>query len=531
VQLFNTGTIQAGADGKGTALRINATNDIDSYVVNVRSIAGDIVFGAGDDTLVNTQLVDSTGRVTSTGDITLDGTTFDFGGGSNRFEIDRGTLTLTGGNSLIAGADVAMTLASIDAVNGLAGSTLTIDGNLSGSFTFGTDLTGSGADRLVVLGDVAEGTAMSFVLNPTEQLRGDVDFTLVSIEGQSEADAPVVAGVSGQYADSVLRAQASFNQATGDVVVSARFGMGHMAIAAASATTMAQNWWLQSVESFDKRNMHTLSGAEDSGFAAWSTAFHDEGTIEPDNDLQDASFDQKVSAIQAGIQWTRQLGDGRFSVSPVFSYGDASANPNANVASAKGHVTAYGLNANYQFDMGLYVDASWHAMSMDTDFKTPGTASNATGESDADGDGFNVEAGYAWGLKSGLTLVPQLQYSSVDVELDDFSSSDGVYRLTDVGGTASMLRAGVSVFKAFETENGFVTPLADLNYLYAADGESELNSNGVRFANDASGSGYRAEFGIAGRYKAWDISGRVGVTDTSVSDYRLSTNVAVRYRW
>ncbi len=372
---------------------------------------------------------------------------------------------------------------------------------------------------------------MSFVLNPTEQLSGEVDFTVMSIEGENEADAPAVAGVSGQFADSVLGAQASFDAASGDVVVSARFGMGHMAVAASAATTMAQNWWLQSVESFDKRNMHKLSGATDSGFAVWSTAFHEEGTIEPDNTLQDASFDQKVSGLQAGIQWTRELGDGSVSVSPVFSYGDASANPNANVASAKGHVTAYGLNANYQFDMGLYLDASWHAMSMDTDLKTPGTASGATGDTDADGDGFNLEAGYAYGLQSGLTLVPQLQYSSVDVELDDFSSSDAVYRLTDVGGTASLLRAGVTVFKAFETENGFVTPLADLNYLYAADGDSELSSNGVRFANDTSGSGYRAEFGIAGRYKAWDITGRVGVTDTTVSDYTLSTNVAVRYRW
>ena len=531
VQIFNTGTIQAGADGKGTAIRINAGNDLDSYVVNVGTIAGDIVFGDGDDLLINTQFLDSTGRVTSTGNISLNGTTIDFGGGANRFDVDRGTLTLTGGNSLVSGADVAMTLANINAVNGAAGSTLTIGGNLSGSFTFGTDLSAAGADRLVVLGDVAAGSEMSFVLNPTEQLSGEVGFALVSIEGQNLAAAPVVAGVSGQFADSVLGAQASFDKASGDVVVSARFGMGHMAVAASAATTMAQNWWLQSVESFDKRNMHKLSGATDSGFAVWSTAFHEEGTIEPDNMLQDSSFDQKVSGLQAGIQWTRELGDGSVSVSPVFSYGDASANPNANVASAKGHVTAYGLNANYKFDMGLYFDASWHAMSMDTDLKTPGTASGATGDTDADGDGFNLEAGYAYGLKSGLTLVPQLQYSSVDVELDDFSSSDDVYRLTGVGGTASLLRAGVTVFKAFETENGFVTPLADLNYLYAADGESELSSNGVRFANDTSGSGYRAEFGIAGRYKAWDISGRVGVTDTSVSDYVLSTNLAVRYRW
>ena len=94
-----------------------------------------------------------------------------------------------------------------------------------------------------------------------------------------------------------------------------------------------------------------------------------------------------------------------------------------------------------------------------------------------------------------------------------------------------MRHAGVAVLKTFETENGFVTPVANLNYLYSSDGESELRSNGVYFDNDASGSGYRAEFGLAGRYKAWDITGRVGVSDTTVSDYMLSTNVAVRYRW
>ena len=530
-QVFNSGTIQAGADGMGTAIRINDDNDLDSYVVNVGSIGGSIVFGSGDDTLVNTQLLDGNGRVTSTGNITLNGSTIDFGAGSNRFEVDRGVITVAGGDNLVTGADVLMTLATIDARNGAADSTLTFDRNLSGSFTFGADLGGTGADRLVVLGDVADGSEVSLVLNPTEQLSGDVDFTVASIAGGNGADQPTIAGVSGRFADTLLGAQARYDEATGDVVVSARLGMGHMAVAAASATVMAQNWWMQSVETFDKRNMHKLSGASDTGFAVWSSAFHEEGTVDPDNPFQDMSFDQKVSAIQAGVQWTGEVGGGSLSVAPLFGYGDAQANPNANVASAKGQVTAFGLNANYKLAQGLYFDASWQSMSMDTDLRAPGTASNAKGSTDADGDGFSIETGYAYRLKSGLTLVPQAQYSSVDVTLDDFSSSDGTYRFTGVGGTASVLRAGVLVLKSFETENGFITPLADLNYLYGSDGDSELRSNGVHFATDVSGSGYRAEFGIAGRYKAWDIAGRVGVTDTTVSDYLLSTNIAVRYRF
>jgi outer membrane autotransporter protein len=212
-------------------------------------------------------------------------------------------------------------------------------------------------------------------------------------------------------------------------------------------------------------------------------------------------------------------------------YGDARANSNANLGSAKGNVNSYGLNASYRLEQGLYVDASWQSMMMDTDFRTPGTVSNATGSSDAEGDGYNLELGYEYRLQSGLKLVPQMQYASVDVELDDFTSSDGAYGFTDVGGKAALLRAGVAVLKTFETENGFVTPVANLNYLYSSDGESELRSNGVHFDNDASGSGYKAEFGVSGRYKAWDITGRVGVADMSTSDFMLSTNVAVRYRW
>jgi outer membrane autotransporter protein len=531
-QIFNTGTIRAGADSTGTAISINADNALDSYVVNVGEIGGSIFFGSGDDTLVNTQLLDSFGQVTSTGNITLNGSTIDFGAGSNRFEVDRGVLTLAGGDNLVTGADVFMTLATVDARNGAASSTLSFDGNLSGSFTFGADLASGGdTDRLIVGGDVTSGSTLGVVLSPAEQLKGDIEFTIVSVGGENDANAPTIAGVSGQFADSLLSAEVRTDAATGDVLVSATFGMGHMAIAAASATTMAQNWWLQSVETYDKRNMHRLSGADETGWSAWGSVFHEEGTIDPDNSLQDVSFDQKVSALQAGVQWTGEVGGGRLSAGPIFGYGDARANSNANIGSAKGNVNSYGLNASYRLEQGLYFDASWQSMTMDTDFRTPGTMSGATGESDADGDGYNLELGYEYKLQSGLALVPQLQYASVDVELDDFTSSDGAYGFTDVGGKASLLRAGVAVLKTFETENGFVTPVANLNYLYSADGESELRSNGVQFDNDSSGSGYRAEFGIAGRYKAWDITGRVGVADMSSSDYMLSTNIAVRYRW
>ena len=87
------------------------------------------------------------------------------------------------------------------------------------------------------------------------------------------------------------------------------------------------------------------------------------------------------------------------------------------------------------------------------------------------------------------------------------------------------------MFKTFETSNGSITPLVDLSYLDAMDGDSELASNGITFDNDSSGSGYRAEIGVAGRYKGWDITGRVGFADTTAIKSALSSNLTVRYRW
>jgi outer membrane autotransporter protein len=294
---------------------------------------------------------------------------------------------------------------------------------------------------------------------------------------------------------------------------------------------MAQAWWMQSAGSLDRRDMQQLAGQEDTGVSLWAATFHEEGSVDPTNDLQDVSFDQKVSGLQAGIDFKADLGGGSFNVGPVFSYGNGSAAQNANLASATGDATAYGLNAGYRFGNGLYVNATWQQMSMGIDFRTPGTLTSAIGSTDAEGDGFNVELGYAHKLGSGLTLAPQLQFASVDVEIDDFTSSDDIYSFSDMGGKQSLLRAGMSVFKTFTTTNGSITPLFDLSYLDVTDGESTINSNGVVFGNDTSGSGYRAEFGVSGQYKAWDIAGRVGMADTTATDSALSSNLTVRYRW
>jgi outer membrane autotransporter protein len=497
----------------------------------VGTIIGNVTFGAGNDRFTNTLMVNDAGRVTHTGNIIMNGSVIDFGAGDNVFDNDRGMITLAGGDNLITGADFVMTQGSIEARNNAIGSSLIIDGNLSGDFAFGADFNRAGADQLAITGDLAAGSSISLVLHPTEQLRGETSFSVLSVGGENHGDAPVIEGVTGVFADSVLGAEASYSEATGEVTVTARFGLGHMGTSATSATTMAQNWWMQSLGALDRRDMQHIVGLEDHGVSVWATAFHEEGSINPTNDLQDVSFDQKLSGLQTGIEWKGDLGGGTFSFGPMYTYGNATTGQNANLASAKGDASAYGLNAGYRLENGLYLNASWQKMAMEIDFTTPGTLSNAAGMTDAEGDGFNAELGYAHQLTSGLTLTPQLQYGSVDVELDDFTTSDGVYALTAIGGKHSLLRAGLSVSKTYETKNGSITPLAEVSYLDAMDGDSTLISNGLEFGSDASGSGYRAEFGVAGRYKTWDITGRVGLSDTTATNSALSTNLSVRYRW
>ena len=213
LHLFNTGTIDA-SQGASTAIRLNAENNLDSYAVNVGTIAGNITFGAGDDRLMNTLMVDNAGRVTHSGNIIMNGSVIDFGAGENRFDNDQGLITIVGGDNLISGADLFMIQASIEARNNAVDGNLTIDGNLSGSFMFGADFNAGGSDQLIITGDVAEGSSMSVVLNPTEQLSGETSFTVISVGGENNADAPLIAGVTGSFADSLLGADISYSEAT-----------------------------------------------------------------------------------------------------------------------------------------------------------------------------------------------------------------------------------------------------------------------------------------------------------------------------
>lgn len=549
INLYNIGTIDAG---QGTAIKVNADNVIGSTILNGGTIIGDILLGDGDDTFLHAQNVDpDTGQALGTGNIIMDGHTIDFGGGTNLFRIQQGVISVAGGDdNLITGDNltVEMEYGEIDARDdfitgpspiGLASaplshlatnfSTLTIDGDVSGIMRFATDVGPDGeSDELNITGDVLAGSDIGFILNPVEQLSGEVEIRPMNIGGANGAEFLDVAGVSGLYADSLIEWETTFEASTGDVVINALFGLGHMGTAANAAAVSAQNWLAGSMSSYDKRNIHAYTGRKGEGLAIWGYAFQDEGEIRPDSDLQDLSFRQISSGLQAGVQWSQDVWGGRVAISPMFTYGTAEANLIANTASSRSHPWAIGLNANYAQSGGLYVDATYQRMRMDVDLKTPGSVTQATGEAKVSGQGFNLEAGYSHKLTSGLVLEPQLQLTHTKVDVDDFATSDGIYELTDIDGKATTLRAGVSAYKEFKTKSGSITPQVSLSYLNAIDGDTQLASNGVEFDSDTSGMGYKAEVGIAGRHYAWDFAAKLGVSKTGATGSILQPSLSIR---
>jgi len=537
-QLINTGTIDAG---HGVAIKANVDNGINTKIDNSGTIIGDIQLGAGDDYMRNA----------GGGNIIMNNSTIDFGDGDNRFAIKSGVISVAGGDdNWIIGSNltVEMEYGEIDARDIFVGgpislaavaplavppfSTLTIDGNVSGSFRFAADVNAAGqSDELIITGDVADGSEIGVVVNLLDPFKGDLTFAPIHIGGSNGADVMEVAGASGFFADSFVGGEAHFDQASGDVIVTATFGLGHMGTAANAASILAQDWLTTSLGSHNKRNIGKYSGRKGDGFSVWGYAFQDEGRINPSNGLQNLSFSQVLWGAQGGVTWSQEAGDGHISVSPMFTYGTAEANLRATTSSARGKPWAFGLNANYVLANGFYVDATYQNMRMDVDFKTPQTLTQAKGDTRAKGQGVNLEVGYAHKLQSGLTLEPQLQLSHVKVDLDDFDSSDGIYQLTDIGGKSSTLRAGLSAYETFETTSGSITPFFALSYLNALNGKGELMSNGLDFDSDTSGSGYLVEGGVTGRYKGLDVSARVGLSDTSATGSILQPSLSLRYSW
>ena len=220
-------------------------------------------------------------EVLSTGNIIMDGNTIDFGGGENLFRIERGVISVAGGDdNLITGDNLTVEMDG--------GEIEARDDFIAGPAALALAAIPMSAQRQLQHADHQRRCLGQLQLRgrcrrrrrvrradhhrqcrrrqrdrrhpqPGRAAQGQVEIRPINIGGTNGADVIKVAGVTGVYAESLLGSEAHYDAATGDIVINAIFGMGHLATAVTAATTMTQNWWLQSVGSYERRNPITLA--------------------------------------------------------------------------------------------------------------------------------------------------------------------------------------------------------------------------------------------------------------------------------
>jgi hypothetical protein len=548
INLYNTGVIDAS---HGVAISSNANNDLGSVIVNTGTITGDIVtgagddfivnassntwhvgsnssFGDGDDVLVNTVNMDANGNIIDQGNIVMSGSTIDFGAGNDTLRLDRSTITLAGGENVIKSANLESVGGFINAINNDTSSSLTIDGNLSGDVTFAADISNSASDQLIVNGDLLAGSSVDLILNPTEQLKGDVTIGAIKVGGENHGTAQVQQ-VTGAFADTLQNVNVTFDQASGEFKVVGNFGLSHLGSAVMSANIMAGSWWQNSIA-----NAATFAGNENApkgekGITPWGSFLHEEGSVNPLSN-QNLSFNQTVTGLQFGVDFNVAIGDSSLTVSPFVSSGMADSSLNANFGSAEGDMTAYGVVFALNASNGLALKAAYLSSDADLTVRNSLSAGSLTGETSGTSKGYLVNVSYGYALESGLTLTPHLQYSSADVDVDDLTVAE-IYQFSAITADLTTLNAGLTVGQTFITTNGTVTPLASLSYMDVSSADNRLITNSVDFDASTAGNGFKAELGLLGTYNQWDLGLRMSVTDTDAYENGISTNLSIRYSW
>ncbi|QOL26132.1 hypothetical protein LP316_02140 [Thalassotalea sp. LPB0316] len=547
--LINEGTISAT---QGIAISLNADNDLDSTIYNGGVISGDIIMGGGNNRLLHANSYDLEGNLTNNGLITLHNNMIDMGAGDNVIEINNAQINFYGGNNNIYNATVNATAATFNSVNNKVGDTLTIHGDISGDFQLAVDVSNTATDSMVVTGDIAQGTQVGVTLNAAEQLKGEVSWNLTStsnttggaavlstdastgdaiitIEGENGIETITLDGLTGDFGDTVQKAELVLDEATGEWVLNATFGLSHFGTAAISSNIVMQDWWSQSINN-TKHGVASVANAQE-GFSGWAAVFNQEGTVTPNSSIQDLSFDERLSGMQAGLLWTKKFGESALNVNPFVAVGKGRALMNANDSSVDSDMTAYGITFNYQHAQGLFVDAGYQKVNSDNKVKVALVAEAPRGETDGEATGYTAGIGYNFKTESGLVVAPQAHYQSIESSLDNFMSSDELHDVSNIEGEMTRLTAGFTVSKTFNTDSGIVTPSLAINYLDVTDGFSSLITNDVDFDADVIGSGYQAEFGLQGTMNNWQFGTALSVSKTDVYEQAISTSFNVQYSW
>lgn len=564
--VINEGTItsledgNANFDAEGHLLpqgnAIESTGDSGARIYNAGVIQGSIILNDADDFLYNTIKTDPvTGAAVSSGVIELTSDVIDMGEGQNEFRNTFGDITFSGDNEINLGSEGVMnnysstgSYVTITSIDGSSDDTLMINGDVnfttSGTHTglLNLEMDSQGTDQIMIDGDFSvnkvvdgfgntEQAKLNLVLTPTEQLKGksqvliyeaeageEPNSAAITITGENNSEGFEVAGFGGEYALTILDSEMVQDE-QGNWVLDMTTGLAPSGAAASSIPYLASNFWHHSVGNYMTRRAGTAEG-----LSVWGSGFNTEtdAMVSSDVEGQELSFSQILAGAQIGAGYKSK----NVAASIFMGTGSADGSQEVSHSEAKLNTRHFGLSVSYA-EENFYADFVYQTLNFDARIN----ASGSEGATDGTVKGFSLEGGYKYALESGLVVMPQLQYSSVELEVDDFAESAGTFFYGYNLEGSKRTRLGLNLHKSFSIKEGTLMPYATLSWVDNQGGEQELLSNGVAFGTDLSGSGYQIDAGLNANVNDWVVNTGIGVIDGDAEASGISVHFSLNYNW
>jgi Autotransporter beta-domain len=537
--LRNHGTITAGS---GNALAVSITGG-NGVISNYGDISGGMLTDAGDDYVRNYE----------GGRIFLSDDTIDLGGGYNYF-LNEGRLYADGVNNVIdmgyygggeGGYYYGLFVndgSSIHMNDGAADDALTVIGNFTGTGDVNVDVDGASltSDMLYIEGDVLAGTENVINVNllslpSAADANAGETIAIVEVSGGSSA-ADFELGTVFLVNNSLFTADYSLLYDGSEFALGFDVtGLSASGVLLSSLSPAIQNMWYGSLGTMYQRQGGERQFLKDSGAAdvhgaagTWTRIYTNDGSMTPSAERSNfgSSGSQDFSFNNQGIEF----GIG-YSFSQAWTAGllggivDGNYKPDAGGRSDVNSTTIGGY-LTYTPGNGFYADVSYRGFSFDG--QAFGDVPSIPFSGDA--SGYSLELGYGFKTESGLEIEPQLQYSSVDVSLDEIRSGNDDFELTD--GDSSMIRAGVALRKSYEQHSGVWTPYTSLNYVDITSASNDYLIGGVLEGGvDVTGGSFLLELGTDAKYGDLLFNLGLGVQDGGAYEFVYSAQMNVRYSW
>jgi outer membrane autotransporter protein len=533
--VYNTGTITGDGgyyDGGDYAiLSIGTSAD---YIVNQGTMNGSIDLGYGDDTLYNG----------------VDGT------------INLGNYNFIDMGSFVTNPNVLENYGTINFVGSTAiynyggefynaGHLSSLDGSANDYMFIGSDLSGDGEFDLEVDGAAAPTPAADYVY-----IYGDVaadSNTLINVDllslPQSDSTVTPLVGVSGtstganfdlgdvHYEDNnFLDLQFSLiedidaTNATPDV-----FSLGIEVVGLTDPGTLAASVvgadisLLTTTVGTWRERMGVIDSFRKNSVSLWARVFTSKGEFSPEHVAtgfgNGGNFDwhQRNSGFEAGVD---------FAVTDSLSMGVLVGKSEADVDLIDGvgeneiDSDNYGVYATWVRD-GWYVDGSYRWSDFENRLRSVG------GNMSMDGDAriFNIEAGYAFVMASGLKIEPQAQYTSIKFDHFDVAQGD-LANFTVEDASSSRGRLGLSFRQDFgDAETGWMwTPYATLSAVREFDGKGRyVITDDFYGYTSVEGTSAMLELGFNARHDNLAFYGGLTWQDGGPMDSFFGGHLGVRY--